>query len=92
MTKLKWTRVYEPGGRTISHYVTESAYYNMTLRIWPRGGHITNRRFILEIACRKQPMFNVRFYKLMDAKEWAEAFFSQNGATIKAIQVTPLYS
>lgn len=91
--KLTWTRVYETKSRSISHYLATSGYYNMTLRIWPLGGHITTRRFNLVIfRTRGGHILALTFHRLRDAKAWADDFFSQSGATIKAVQTVPLYT
>ena len=92
--KLEWKRVYEPPphNHKVSHYLAESPYYHMVLRIWPKGGHITVKRFVLEVCYKNEPALAVTFYKKRDAEEWADAFFSQDGAQIKAIQLVPLYS
>lgn len=92
MKKLEWKRVYKLDSRKVSHYVAESAYYHMTLQIWPMGGFVTVKRFVLEIYHRDEMVLRAMFFKKKIAAEWADTLFGEGGATIKAIQLMKLYS
>ena len=85
---MQWKKVWTET-RELDYYV---AHYNdLTFKILGVGGFVTVHRFWLDIEYRDETLTSLLFFKLKDAKEWAEAFVNE-GAVITPVMLMPLYS
>ena len=95
-----------PKPRSIMYYGShlERGGLRLTFRIAPYRGFCTVKRYWLsvynptvmqraggfdDVTC--PPLVSVVFYKLDDAKTWVEQFIT-DGATIRPVQLLPVYS
>ena len=90
---MKWKRVFKKvrgGKRKLDCH--EAHERGLTFQIKPEGGFITVKSYWLEIFNRRgNSILLCKFYKLKDAKSWAQDFMGK-GAIISAHRMQALYA
>ena len=79
---LQWKRIRGKDG--IFH---RAFGRNFTFKVYKLGGFTTPTEYILDVYYLSRPVLYLHFFKLRDAKTWAEQFDKEGEATITTVMV-----